>query len=538
MADDLRIAEWSLRASAGTTTRLVFTSTEALASLSVYTGGTVDDVDDLSGATQHAATLSGGNLIATVDLAVPTGGSVPLRLDVDGAVVTVGRLIPSTNGTADPAESIGLVAADRTYALTVPGIVVLGGGGGGAPSGPAGGVLGGTYPNPSFAADMATQAELDAVAGTIPNTEAIQDVVGGMVTGGTETGIAVSYDDTNGRLDFVAEVTQAELDAEAALARNADNLTSGTVADARIPSTIARDAEVAAGYQPLDSDLTALAVAGNSGVLAATTASFTTADKTKLDGIETAATADQTAAEILTALLTVDGASSGLDADLLDGNEATAFATAAQGTLADSATQPGDDAANQGSGAAADGLVLTADGVGGAAWEASVADGDKGDITVSGGVWTIDAGAVTAAKVAGDVATQAELDALAAASVSRAAFPVVLGFAISDETTALTTGTKLTARAPFAFTLTAVRASLSTPSSAGITTFDINEEGVSVLSTKLTVDANEKTSVTAAAAAVISDSAIADDAELTFDIDVAGTGAKGAKIWLIGTRVL
>lgn len=38
--------------------------------------------------------------------------------------------------------------------------------------------------------------------------------------------------------------TQTELNAEAALARNADNLTSGTVPDARIPSAIARDSEV------------------------------------------------------------------------------------------------------------------------------------------------------------------------------------------------------------------------------------------------------------------------------------------------------
>jgi thiamine phosphate synthase YjbQ (UPF0047 family) len=80
-----------------------------------------------------------------------------------------------------------------------------------------------------------------------------------------------------------------------------------------------------------------------SSVLAGTTASFTTADETKLDGIEAGATADQTASEILTAIKTVDGASSGLDADLLDGNHASAFATAAQGSLADSALQAGDN---------------------------------------------------------------------------------------------------------------------------------------------------------------------------------------------------
>lgn len=48
-------------------------------------------------------------------------------------------------------------------------------------------------------------------------------------------------------------------------------------------------------------------------------------DGTKLDGIETGATADQTAAELLAAIKTVDGAGSGLDADLLDGLQGSLF---------------------------------------------------------------------------------------------------------------------------------------------------------------------------------------------------------------------
>jgi hypothetical protein len=118
--------------------------------------------------------------------------------------------------------------------------------------------------------------------------------------------------------------------------------------------------------------------------------------------------------------------------------------------------------------------------------------------------------------------------------------PVLIQFACSDETTALTTGTgKVTFRAPFAFTLTGVRASVNTaPTGATLLTVDINEAGTTVLSTKLTFDASEKTTVTAATAAVISDSSIADDAEISIDIDAIGSTVAGAglKVTLIGNR--
>lgn len=113
--------------------------------------------------------------------------------------------------------------------------------------------------------------------------------------------------------------------------------------------------------------------------------------------------------------------------------------------------------------------------------------------------------------------------------------PEVIMVAVSDETTAITTGAaKLTFRMPYAFTLTSVRASLTTASSSGTPTVDINEGGTTILSTKLTIDANELTSTTAATAAVISDSSLANDALMTIDIDVAGTGAKGLKVYLLG----
>jgi len=95
------------------------------------------------------------------------------------------------------------------------------------------------------------------------SNEQVQDIVGGMVSGNSESGITVTYQDDDGTIDF--------------------------------------------------------------SVASQTDQNFTNADHTKLDGIETGATGDQTAAEILTAIKTVDGAGSGLDADTLDGVSSGSF---------------------------------------------------------------------------------------------------------------------------------------------------------------------------------------------------------------------
>jgi hypothetical protein len=111
--------------------------------------------------------------------------------------------------------------------------------------------------------------------------------------------------------------------------------------------------------------------------------------------------------------------------------------------------------------------------------------------------------------------------------------------ACSDETTAITTGTaKVTFRMPYAFTVSAVRASVTTAPTGSTILIDINESGTTILSTKLMIDATEKTSTTAATPAVISDSSLADDAEITVDFDQVGSTISGAgvKVYLIGTR--
>ena len=74
-----------------------------------------------------------------------------------------------------------------------------------------------------------------------------------------------------------------------------------------------------AGTKKFETSSSGVSVSGNIAVSGTVDGRDVATDGSKLDGIESGATADQTASEILTLLKTVDGAGSGLDADTLDG---------------------------------------------------------------------------------------------------------------------------------------------------------------------------------------------------------------------------
>lgn len=104
--------------------------------------------------------------------------------------------------------------------------------------------------------------------------------------------------------------------------------------------------------------------------------------------------------------------------------------------------------------------------------------------------------------------------------------------AVSSEKDAYSAGTaNVSFRWPFAVTLSKLpRASLAVAGST-TTTVDINNgAGTSILSTKLTIDSSELTSVTAATPAVLSTSTFTDDELCTIDIDGVGTDSRGLKV--------
>lgn len=104
--------------------------------------------------------------------------------------------------------------------------------------------------------------------------------------------------------------------------------------------------------------------------------------------------------------------------------------------------------------------------------------------------------------------------------------------ALSDEVTDLVVATEVvTFRMPWTGTLIDIRSNVNTAPTDATLSIDVNKNALSVFSTKLTIDSGEKTSVTASAGVIISDTSFVDNDEITIDIDqvgstIAGTGAK------------
>jgi len=118
-----------------------------------------------------------------------------------------------------------------------------------------------------------------------------------------------------------------------------------------------------------------------------------------------------------------------------------------------------------------------------------------------------------------------------------------LSISLGDESTVLaaasTTVPVVTYHMPYGFTLTDVKVGATVaPTGASLLTVDVHEAGTTVLSTKVTVDAGEKTSATAATPPVISDSTLAADSLIEIFVDQIDTTntAAGVKVYLIGSQ--
>ena len=113
--------------------------------------------------------------------------------------------------------------------------------------------------------------------------------------------------------------------------------------------------------------------------------------------------------------------------------------------------------------------------------------------------------------------------------------------AASDETTALTTGTKVTFRMPYAFTLKSVKASVTTAPTSADLIVDIDNSGSSIFTTNLLIiDDGDTTSVGSGTTPNITNGILAADAVIVIDITQIGSGTAGAglKVALIGHQTV
>ena len=147
---------------------------------------------------------------------------------------------------------------------------------------------------------------------------------------------------------------------------------------------------------------------------------------------------------------------------------------------------------------------------------------------------------VEAIEIAADAVISSKIadGTITLADVSTAAKTECIMLAASDETTALEVGTdKVKFILPYAFTLTGISASVTTAPAGSALIADVHEAGTSIMTTnKLSIDADETSTSTAATAPTLTDTSLASGGLITIDIDQVGSGTAGAglKVYLTG----
>tara|TARA_R100000742_G_C4279288_1_gene103443 strand:+ start:1868 stop:3601 length:1734 start_codon:yes stop_codon:yes gene_type:complete len=111
---------------------------------------------------------------------------------------------------------------------------------------------------------------------------------------------------------------------------------------------------------------------------------------------------------------------------------------------------------------------------------------------------------------------------------------------VSAESGDLTTGAaKKTFRLPYNFNLSDVRASVNTAPVGSNILVDINQNGTSILNTKINIDVTEESSTLSDTSYSLKNPFLSNDDEITVDIDQVGssTAGSGLKLMLIGTEI-
>jgi len=204
------------------------TSFDGTANITITAAGSTlsDTVTVEKGGTGATSLTDGGVLLgsgtgAITATAVLANGELLIgdnSTDPTVATLTAGSNVTITNG----AGSITIASTDTNTQLTTEQVQDIAGG---MFSSNTETLITATYQDADGTVDLVVDNDLsnydNSSSGFITatlTTEQVQDIVGGMVTGNTETGIAVTYEDGDGTLDFVVGTLNQDTTGNAATA--------------------------------------------------------------------------------------------------------------------------------------------------------------------------------------------------------------------------------------------------------------------------------------------------------------------------------